>query len=282
MTYPTSPTNGQKFTRADGTVMTFSSASQSWTKDPPTGVPPTETLVDTIGTTSVTIPVGAKKARVKACAGGASGQPAGTGTNPENNIGFAAGVGGGSGYGVEFMIDLTGVSALSVTVGAGGTSSTSSGSAGGNTALTFTGKGTITLGGAPTPSSIPTASPTQGSGLPPGSSPAENHNAGGNGGVLVSNTISGLIVIGGSEGGGRGIEGWNGRTNGRAGDGGSGTFGRGGNGAARTSNGASAGSAASGYGAGGGGAFAKSTSGGQGPSAGGSGAKGFAYFEWIF
>lgn len=273
MAWPAGPANNQIFTRADGVQFQYRSASTSWLRLTSGASATTQTLITAVGVSAVTIPPGAKKVRVKACGGGAAGGYAG-GTNKATGA-----PGGGSGFGAEALIDLASVSAISANVGAAGAGTTTTAGNGGDTVLTFTGIGTITLGGgvaSTIPSSISGANPGNGTFTTRGG-------VGGSG----STTISGQILIGSSENGEMGsyLSGINCLM--ASGSGGSGSFGRGGR-SRGSLNGITppdsyVGENGSGYGSGGSGACSEANGGG-GSSAtkGGDGANGMALFEWIF
>lgn len=273
MAWPAAPADNQIFTRADGVQFRYRSASQSWLRLTTGASATTQTLITAVGVSAVAIPAGAKKCRVKACGGGAAGGFAGG-----NNKGSGA-PGGGSGWGGEALIDLSSVSAISVTVGGGGAGTTTTAADGADTTINFTGIGNIVCGGgkaATLPFSI-------------GSAPAGTGTfmtRGGYGGA-GSTTISGQILTGNSENGGNGA--YNSGVNCviASGSGGSGAFGRGGRSRGSTNAitppDSYVGENASGYGAGGGGACAEaSASGGSSAAKGGDGANGMALFEWIF
>lgn len=273
MAWPAAPADNQIFTRADGVQFKYRSATNSWLRLTTGASSTTETLITAVGVSAVSIPTGAKKVRIKACGGGAAGGFAGG-----NNKGSGA-PGGGSGWGGEALVDLTLVSAISVTIGGGGLGTTTTAADGADTVVNLTGLGSITCGGgkaATIPFSI-------------GSSPAGTGTfvtRGGYGGA-GSTTVSGLLLMGGAENGGNGA--YNSGVNCviGSGAGGSGPFGRGGrsrgslNGIAPPDS--FVGENASGYGAGGGGACSEASSGGGSSAAkGGDGANGMALFEWIF
>lgn len=270
MAWPNAPANGQIFTRADGVQFQFRSATQSWLRLT-TEVTVTQTLVTAVGVSAVPIPSGAKKVRVKGVGAGGSGSFAGG-----NNRG-AGGPGGGSGWAGEALIDLTGVSAISANIGAGGVGTTTTVENGGSTVLTFTGIGTITFGGgAALGLNIP-ASPTNGT-----------YEVRGAVGGAGSTTIPGQVLLGASENGDKGM--FNaGITNaqGASGAGGNSPFGRGGRSRGSLTGQAppdsNTGEDGQGYGSGGGGACSSASSGGGSAAAkGGNGANGMALFEWIF
>ena len=261
MAWPAGPANDQIFTRSDGVQFKFRSASNSWLKLTTGASATTQTLITAIGVTAVTIPAGAKKVRIKAVGGGAAGGFAG-GTNKGSGA-----PGGGSGWGGEALIDLSSVSAISANVGAGGAGTTTTAANGTSTVITCTGIGTLTFGGgvaATLPSSISSTVPGAGT----------FSTRGGYGGA-GSTTISGQILLGTSDDGGRGI--YNSGINCimASGEGGSSIFGRGGR-SRGALNGITppdsyVGENGVGYG-----------SGGSAANKGGDGANGVAIFEWIF
>jgi hypothetical protein len=273
MAWPAAPANDQIFTRPDGVQFKFRSATNSWLRLTTGLAATTQTVVTAVGISAVPIPSGAKKVRVRGVGGGGSGGFAG-GTNRGSGA-----PGGGAGWAGEALIDLTGISAISANIGAGGVGTTTTVANGGNTVLTFTGAGSITFGGG-----VAGSLPNSISGTVPGNGTFSVRGGYGGDG---STTIGGLFVSGGAENGEKGE--YNAGINCvmASGAGGSTPFGRGGR-----SRGSQTGITPPdgyngedgiGYGSGGSGACSEANgSGGSSAQKGGNGANGMALFEWIF
>lgn len=275
MAWPSAPANGQIFTRADGVQFQFRSASNSWLRLTSGAGNTLIQLFTSLGVQSVTIPAGAKRAKVKGVGGGGKGGDVYSGNNFETGA-----AGGGSGWGGEAVVELTGVSAVSVNIGAGAVAG--SATDGQDTSITFTGAGSITFGGGKgAVTQIVGSAPKFGTYMM----------RGGEGGAGASN-IPGIILLGMSDNGGNGmyfteVTSTDLNQIGASGSGGSSIFGRGGsprgsNSGVAPSN-SNGGQNGQGYGAGGSGAVQGwNNSGGTGAANGGNGANGAVQIEWFF